>query len=68
MRLNSCENLWRQLGEAGRNNAAVACVGLGSQGTVTVSPMVGLVLPVEGLGKSVIEIVSRPKTLAIALG
>jgi hypothetical protein len=28
-----------QLGEAGRNNAAVACLDLGSHGRFTISPM-----------------------------
>lgn len=49
----------RKLGEAGRNNTAVACLGLGSHGRLAVSPMAGLVLPVEGLGKSAIEIVDK---------
>ncbi len=47
------------LGEAGRNNAAVAPLDLGGYWRFTISPMAGLVLPVEGLGESAIEIVDK---------
>jgi hypothetical protein len=47
------------LGEAGRNNAAVAPLDLSGYWRLTISPMAGLVLPVEGLGESAIEIVDK---------
>ena len=54
----NCEKLTR-LGEAGRNNTAVAPLDLGRYWRLTISPMAGLVLPVEGLGESAIEIVDK---------